>query len=438
MLAEEWIRAAAPSLDEARIEFTGPRFQGLSDDDRVELLDTVAELERDRPPDDTGATPAAGWVRVDLTDDDLAKPSDPPAIADLVYLGLRHHLSGVPEAMKTLVALILGLELIRAGHGTFALVDFEQNASTVRRILDDLGATREELERIQYIAAPGPPTDDDIDQLIAGGVALVIIDAAAGMFDASGLDDHKSADVEKAARQWITPFHRRGTATLLIDHVVKNAEQRGRFAVGSQRKAGATDVHLGLEIKKQLSRGTDGLIVVHTHKDRPGWLRRPRAAEIEIHSHETTHALTWTIRPATTAGSTDDDWRPTHLMAKVSTWVATQPAPVSKNQIEKAGLGKAQYVRQAVDALHADGYFTAADGPRNSTLYTSVKPYLVPVPTSSQPVPDDVTTTSSHLVPPLQRGRDEVDEVDEVARLEALGDELGLTSPPAHDDEIPF
>src|SRR5262249_48827941 len=150
-------------------------------------------------------------------------------------------------------------------------------------------------------------TDLDIDAIVAEGVTFACIDAAAGAYDVSELDDNKRQDAEAFGRAWIDPLWRQGVTTLVLDHVVKNAEQRGKFAIGSERKAGRVDVHLGLHVVHQVSRGGDGLIRIDTHKDRPGWLTRPSAAELELRSDPDTHALTWTFQPSTSS-NTGDDW----------------------------------------------------------------------------------------------------------------------------------
>ena len=125
-----------------------------------------------------------------------------------------------------------------------------------RRLLDDLGATQEETSSIWYVEPDGKPDQDDIDKIVQSGFTLAIIDAAAGAYDVSDLDDNKRIDAERFAATWIKPFWINGIATLLLDHVTKNAETRGKFSIGSERKIGQADVHLGLEAVKQLSRGS--------------------------------------------------------------------------------------------------------------------------------------------------------------------------------------
>jgi hypothetical protein len=55
------------------------------------------------------------WQRIDLSDPQYDRPTEPPAICGLIYRRKRHTISGPPESLKTLLALIFGLEHMRAG-----------------------------------------------------------------------------------------------------------------------------------------------------------------------------------------------------------------------------------------------------------------------------------------------------------------------------------
>lgn len=88
---------------------------------------------------------------------------------------------------------------------------------------------------------------------------LAVFDASAGAFDAAGLDDNARKDVERFSALFIRPLWHAGVATILIDHVVKAKDHRGRYSIGSERKMGGVDVHLGFEVVEQISRGQDGL-----------------------------------------------------------------------------------------------------------------------------------------------------------------------------------
>jgi len=178
------------------------------------------------------------WLPLNLAAPEFAKLAVPPAICELIYRGKRHIVSGVPEALKTLLAAIVALTAIRQGIRV-AWIDFETGPCGLRRMFEDIGATLEEIGSIHYVEPAGPPDDDDIAAIADECCGLAIIDAAAGAFDVSGLDDNKRQDVEKFANAWITPLWKRGVGTVLVDHVTKNADNRGRFTIGSEARSAA-------------------------------------------------------------------------------------------------------------------------------------------------------------------------------------------------------
>jgi GNAT superfamily N-acetyltransferase len=309
----------------------------------------------------------------------------------LVYPGKRHVFSGPQEAAKTLAAYAIALEVIRQG-GIVVLVDLEMGPWDARDRLRELGASAADFERLLYVEPDRPASEETILDLIDLDPTLVVIDAAAGAYDLQGLDDNKRADVERFARVFVRSFWWRGVATILLDHVVKNADSRGKYAIGSERKVGGADVHLGFEVVTPLARGRLGLYKLTTHKDRGGWLPRPRAGELELRSDPETHAISWTFRPPANVDETDG-FRPTALMERVSRYLEEQSEPISRTAIEEAVTGKVVYVRIAIDCLVREGFASETSGARGARLVSSVHPYRDgdPVPgVRRRPRPDPV------------------------------------------------
>ncbi len=342
------------------------------------------------------------------------RPAVRPTLGSLglAYPGRRHIFSGPPESLKTLVAQIETLEVIRAG-GRVVLVDLETGPWDTRDRLRDLGATDDELAAVLYIEPDTPPTEETIAVLVALGPDLVVIDAAAGAYDIAGLDDNKRQDVERFATLYVRGFWKAGIATILLDHVVKSAEGRGRYAIGSERKLGGCDVHLGFEAVTPLSRGHRGVVKVTVHKDRFGHLSRPVAATLQVTSDPNTHHITWALE----ADMQASDWRPTILMARVVSFLETQTDSVNRRTIEQNVTGRAEYVRKAIDLLVRDDDITEIPGPGSSRLYALTKRVRPAVPDSSQLVPDDHEGGSSRSSHPLQGGRRDEDEVDTLPGL---------------------
>lgn len=302
------------------------------------------------------------WQALNLTAPEFAQPSEPPWLCGLIYRRKRHSISGPPEAAKTLTALVLALEACRRDNVRVGFVDFESGPAETRRLLEDLGATPDEISAFRYIEAEGPPDENDLQRcFIAEGVELVIIDAAAGAYAVSGLDEMKRADIEAFANLWIDPLWRQGIANVLVDHVVKKADERGKFAIGGERKLGGVDVHLGLSAVKQLHRGGDGLIRIATLKDRPGWLARPTAAELHLTSDPATHRIAWNLRQPAQPASSDDGFRPTVLMERLSRQLEQHPEGISRTKLYNATSGRREWLVIGLERLIAEG-FVADDG----------------------------------------------------------------------------
>jgi hypothetical protein len=231
-----------------------------------------------------------------------------------------------------------------------------------RRMLEELGASRDEIAAVYYVAPDGPPDAEDVDAMREAGVTLAVIDALAGAYDASGLDDMARKDAERFARTWIRPLWEIGITTVSIDHVVKAAEARGRYAIGSERKLGTVDVHLGLEAVVPLTRGGRGVVKVTTHKDRPGHLQRPHPCEIELDSEPETHRITWTFNEPSANASAGDRWRPTVLEDRVLECVHRPDyEPLSRSALADLVKGNRTYLLQAIDNLIADERLAVED-----------------------------------------------------------------------------
>jgi hypothetical protein len=162
----------------------------------------------------------------------------------------------------------------------------------------------------------------------------------------------------------------------LIDHVTKVKDGRGRYSIGSERKLGGADVHLGFELVRPFGRGRSGLAKITTHKDRHGHLPRPRAAEFVLESDAKTGSISWQLHPPNQDANVDaGGFRPTRLMEKVSEFVGAADHPPSRNEVEKGVGGKRDFVRQAIDCLLAEGYVTEQPGPHNSRSLKFKKHY---------------------------------------------------------------
>jgi hypothetical protein len=321
------------------------------------------------------------------------KPPIEPTLGNtgLLYPGKRHVFSGPPESAKTLAAY--AVLIVVAQHARAVLIDFEMGARDAKKRLQELGADDHTLSQIGYLEPDEPATPARLAGLVEFGPDLVVIDAAAGAYQVEGYDDNKRSDVEKFSRLYVGAFWLAGIATIVIDHVTKNIEGRGKFVIGSERKLGSSDVHLGFDTIQPISRGTSGRYKITTHKDRGGCLKRGHLADLELDSDPATHRISWAFTEPQATTSNAGYFRPTRLMEKVSIDLENRVEPPSRNRVYEALGGTKDYILKAIDALLREGFITETPGPNRSKLLESVRPYR-----ENEPVDNPESDTTSSVV----------------------------------------
>jgi len=378
------------------------------------------------------------WEPINLRDVS-DEPPEPPEYGGLVYRRKRHWFSGEPESCKTIISYAIAIETIR-GEELVALIDFEMGSRDSKKLLREMGMTDDEFDLLDFYESPGPPSSVVIKTIIERGTKLVILDAAAGAFQASGLSENYEA--EKFNDIWIQPLWKEGLTTIVLDHVVKNPDNRGMYASGHHRKVGGADVHLGFSAVKKLRRGFDGIIAVTAHKDRPGFHKR-KAGEIALKSDPETHAISWEWKPETSDATAQ--FRPTYLMERVSRYVEQTPA--NRAEIKAQVKGKSEYIVPAIKLLLDEGYMEEIVRGAKGTKIRSTKPFRDERSHRSPVVPDRSgnvrSTNRSHRSQALldagtkERSKNgneqEQFDVEEIERLAQLA-----RDPEKGDDDIPF
>jgi hypothetical protein len=323
------------------------------------------------------------WRPIELVAEDGTEPPppEPPSTGGLLYAGKRHVFVGEPDSGKTWLALALAVEEVERGN-VVVFVDADGNGGgVVLERLRALGLTDGQIRgHVRYIAPVEPMLDPpvlaDVERMVAEEpITLVVGDSVDALLALHDLDPNSTVDCERFYRQIVERWGAHGAKVLLLDHVVKNRDQRGRFAIGSQRKIGRAEVVLGLEVATPFTRGGRGEVRVRTYKDRPGYLARPDLGKVVFASDAESGRVTWELRPA--ADQEGVPFRPTVLMERVSRYVEAHVAEeeLSRGQIEKDVGGKAKYVRRAIDVLAEEGYVEERPGPRGARLIASVGPY---------------------------------------------------------------
>jgi hypothetical protein len=322
------------------------------------------------------------WQPVDLLA--VGTSPSPPTIGGLLYPGKRHVFVGEPDACKSWLAAALCVEEVEKGNAA-VYIDADGNGGEVMlERLRALGLTDKQIASgIRFVEPDEPmvnPTKPEVAtdfgrMLSEEPVTIVVGDSVDALLYLHGLDPNATRDCEHFYHELVDRWRAHDAAVLLLDHVVKNRDQRGHFAIGSQRKTGKAELALGLEVAVPFTRGGRGVVRLLTHKDRPGYHPRPKLGELELVSDAESGRVTWTIRPAGEQAGVE--FRPTVLMERVSLHVEKflPEEELSMSQVLEDVKGKDKGLRRAVEVLIKEGYLEERPGPRNARLLTSVRPY---------------------------------------------------------------
>lgn len=354
---------------------------------------------RSAGPDRTQTEPGAGhsWQRVDLAAV-LAADYQPPqptvlARADgqrLFYPGRTGSLFGESESAKTWLALLAAVEQIRAGHRVL-MVDFEDDAAGAVGRLLALGLTAVQIRQgFDYRRPEGPLSETawrdlalDLADPALPPCTLAVIDGITEGLSMHGLAPN--ADVDVATFHELLPrrLAALGPAVVLIDHVVKAVEARGRWATGSQHKiSGLTGSAFIVEPVRPFGIGLTGSSRIFLAKDRPGAIR-PQAVPGAGGRHwvgdftmasDSRGRITQAAVTRPDAERERDPFRPTVLMERISRHLEAASEAASGHALELAVLGKASHKRAALELLVAEG-FVRRETRGQAQMHRSARPY---------------------------------------------------------------
>jgi hypothetical protein len=331
----------------------------------------------------------------------------------LIYRGRIHSLYGEPEGLKTWVALEACRQELTAGNNV-VYIDFEDSVRGIISRLRALGISDEVIAtRFVYIRPAERLTPEDWDELtdILTKSALVVMDGFTEAMVLEGLNLLDNSDVATFYEKQPRPAARLGPAVLINDHVGRNKETRGRFAIGAQAKlAGIDGAAYSITVIKPFGRGKTGQADIRLAKDRLGFVsehvedeHRTIATVVAVSDFET---VTVTLEPP-------GEFVPTILMQRVSETLQAQPG-MSQKQIRDTVSGNTDWKLKALHQLVARGYVSTEPGPRGAIQHTLIHPYrdgdqLRPYQNDdlSRPVPDlspGQVKVSPRPVPPHSKG----------------------------------
>lgn len=292
----------------------------------------------------------------------------------LLYAGRLNEFHGESGIGKTNISLAIAARIMRAG-GLVLFLDPEDNPNGIAQRFVSLGGDPADLlTRFKYVHNPEPA---DYPGLIEWAKQAkpdaVFLDGHAEALVAEGYNEDKATDVLSFHFQRTRPFADAGAAVVISDHVAKNRDNRGRDPRGSGGKLGRYDgCAYIVELVKAYSPTSAGAVRLIIAKDRNGGVGHlgQRIAELHFTPDEDGKTLVRFTAPADTGKA----FLPTGLMEQVSRFVISSHLVPTKNAIEQAVSGKAEYKRQAISSLVKLGYLKE-EKRGNALHYSSIKPF---------------------------------------------------------------
>lgn len=336
------------------------------------------------------------WRPVDLGPvlDGTYRPPQPTVGArddaiGLFYPGRVHSVASESEGGKTWLALYTAVTELQRGHGVLYL-DFEDDEGGIGGRLLDLGAARNTIrDQFAYVrpedGIAGIGNRGDLAEALGDlRPTFVVLDGITEAMAMHGLELKDNGDIARFGKilpRWLAD---QGPAVAALDHVVKNSDGRGRYALGGVHKLnGINGAAYVLENRAAFGVGITGRSTVYIAKDRPAQLRKHALrgrdglhwfADLLLESI-THHGDALLSASLSVPEHRPEEFRPTVLMRRISDALSRAGGPLTTRGILDRVRGKQQDVRNAIATLLDEGYVTVAPGPNRAQLHTLIKPF---------------------------------------------------------------
>jgi len=301
----------------------------------------------------------------------------------LFYPGRMHSVAAETESGKTWFALLASMSEIAKGSNVLYL-DFEDDEGGIVTRLMSMGAEVAAIrDHFVYVKPEEPVTSEALSALLEDfKPSLVIIDGMTEAMSLHGFDPLVNKDTADFGRLIPKRCAKSGAAVVIMDHVVKDKEQRNGNAIGAVHKVnGLNGAMYILENAEPFGIGIEGRSQVLIRKDRPGQLRRHAVpgkgkffhyCDLVVKSHDESFAecsLAVPLKPEGTVST-----KPVALMRKISRALEESPEGKTGRGIRGAVGGRTENVIDALETLVSTG-FVSSEKHGNSVTYKSVMPF---------------------------------------------------------------
>jgi len=309
----------------------------------------------------------------------------------LFYAGETHQIFGEPGSGKSLVAQAVAVEVLQAG-GRVCYLDFESRATSVLARLRALGATVEQIRAgLDYIrphhGLTAVPDIRAYRDVLARTYALAIID---GVTEAMSLvSGHVNGPPDKPVSDFNRQLSRAladstGAAVVMIDHVTKSKDTRGRYGYGSQHKLGVTrGTSFAVSALQLPMPGRIGRVELRLTKDNEGGLGPHCGPVINGAQHAATFTFdasgedgqtTVRVQAPSAEGEARAPFRPTVKMEQASRALEDTGEDMSQVSITSSIGGNKEAGIAAITVLVSEGYVHRYARGR-AAMHRSLKPY---------------------------------------------------------------
>jgi hypothetical protein len=239
--------------------------------------------------------------------DDALTPPEPPSIlrgpeGALFYTSKRHLLWGASEALKSWIVLAAIAEVLNDGLAAVFIDADDMGQAVVWERLRDLEVPEDRIRADLFYMSPEERFDERADAIVdrltgEKPVTLCGIDALNPALRIQGLSGLATDEVQDFIQVVVGAFHRRGVATVITDHVTKNAPVE-RHSFGSERKLSGVDVSISCEtVGPPMTRvNPRGEVTLKAAKDRPAWHERGEGRALGTFTMDLTGSPKWSLK----------------------------------------------------------------------------------------------------------------------------------------------
>ena len=302
--------------------------------------------------------------------------------AGLLYPGKVHSFYGESESGKSWLAQIACAEVVKS-YNKVVYIDFESDAVDIANRLKILGVTKPEaMQYFRYIRPERKVIPDDpawLALLEEGSATLIIIDGVTEALTMWEKATKENDDITEWMRKFPRALAKSGAAVVLVDHITKNTETRGRFAIGGQAKLATIDGAAYLiEPIRNLAPGGAGALTVRVTKDRPGSVRRKaglwrksdrtqEAAVVEIDSSKAVMQYIITVPMLEDEIEENKEFKKTK---EVIEFVHNNPG-ATRRIVQEGVTGAKEAIGERISDLLAGGWLENKGNERSFILYVT-------------------------------------------------------------------